>query len=189
MIKFKNVNFIREDKVILQDINLEMKADERWIILGKNGSGKSTLLEMINGYHFPSAGQVEVLGNLYGRCDVREVRRQIGYISQSLLEKLTLRDSVWEIVATGEYGYLRFYERIPVEVHDKAIQMLKRFKLDHLKDQPMGVVSQGERKKIMMARAMMTDPAILVMDEPCSGLDLFERERFLSDLEQWRQQN
>ena len=89
----------------MDDVSIEMKSDENWVILGRNGSGKTTLLEMMTGYMFPSSGRVEVLGHVYGQCDVREVRKSIGYISQSLLEKLTLSDPVWEVVATGAYAF------------------------------------------------------------------------------------
>jgi iron complex transport system ATP-binding protein len=100
-----------------------------------------------------------------------------------------LRDPAWEVVATGEYGFLRFYENIDPAVQQKAIDMLHKVRLGHLQNQPLGLLSQGERKKIMLARAMMTDPSILIMDEPCAGLDLFEREHFLSALEQFEQQD
>lgn len=167
MIQLKNVHFIRNDRPILSDISLEMKEGEHWVVLGKNGSGKTTLLELITGYQFPSKGDVVVNGFHYTECDVREARKKIGYISQSLLEKLTLRDPVLEIVATGEYGYLRFYEEVPPEVEEKASQLIDWVGLPHLKNQPIGMLSQGERKKIMLARALMSDPSILIMDEPC----------------------
>lgn len=182
MIKLKQIYFRREDRQILNDVNLTMSPGEHWAILGRNGSGKTTILEMINGYLFPSSGKVEVLGNRYGECDVREVRRRIGYISQSLVDKLTLRDPVWEVVATGEYGYLRFYQEIPGEVVDKALGMLERVRLSHVRNQPFGTLSQGERKKVLLARTLMSDPAVLILDEPCSGLDLYEREQFLSSM-------
>lgn len=184
MIKVSNVSFKRELRTILKDIHFEIRTGEHWVILGRNGSGKTTILDMLNGYLFPSSGQIEVLGQLYGTVDVREVRRSIGYVSQALMDKLALRDPVWEVIATGKYGYLRFYENISDEVRDKALAMLKLVRLEHLKDQPIGLCSQGERKKLMLARALMSDPKILIMDEPCSGLDLYERERFLADLEQ-----
>lgn len=184
VLSLSNVDFIREERDILSDIDIEVNPGEHWVILGKNGSGKTTILEMINGYQFPSRGQVEVLGYTYGKCDVREVRKKVGYISQSLYEKLNPGDPVWEVVATGEYAFLRFYEEIAPEVIEKALQKLDQIKLRHLADQPLGTLSQGERKKIMLARALMTSPQILIMDEPCSGLDLFERERLLETVNQ-----
>lgn len=182
MIQLQNLYLRREDNQILDGVSLEMKEGEHWVILGKNGSGKTTLLEMMTGYMFPSSGTIEVLGNVYGQCDVREVRKKIGYISQSLLEKMTLRDPVWEAVATGEYSFLRFYETIPDEVQAKAFALLDEVKLGHLRNNTLGSLSQGERKKVMLARALMSEPKVLIMDEPCAGLDLYEREKLLADI-------
>ena len=189
MIRLERIRFIRDGRVILDDVNLHIRKGEHWVILGRNGSGKTTILELITGYLFPSSGTVRVLGHEYGTVDLREIRKRIGYISQSLLEKMTLRDPVWEAVATGEYGYLRFYHEIPEDVKRKALAMLEKVGLLHVKDQPLGTLSQGERKKIMLARALMTDPSILILDEPCSGLDLYERERLLADIDAIGRQN
>jgi iron complex transport system ATP-binding protein len=188
MIHLSEIAFIREDRNILLDVHLHVQKGEHWVILGRNGSGKTTLLEMINGYEFPTRGKVEVLGNLYGTCDVREVRKSIGYISQSLFEKLNLSDPVWEVVATGEYAFLRFYQEISEEVKQKAIRMLERVKLGHVLNQPLGSLSQGERKKVMLARSLMMNPSILIMDEPAAGLDLYEREKLINDINELSEQ-
>ncbi|WP_068775619.1 ABC transporter ATP-binding protein [Paenibacillus sp. FJAT-26967] len=189
MIHMTDIHFIREQRHILHDVSFHANKGENWVLLGKNGSGKTTLLEMMTGYQFPSRGKVEVLGNRYGQCDVREVRKKIGYNSQSLFEKLNLADTVWEVVATGEYAYLRFYQEIPEEIKRKAHGMLEKIGLPHVAGQPLGTLSQGERKKVMLARSMMLQPQLLILDEPCSGLDLYEREKLLTSIQDFSDQD
>lgn len=182
MIQLQGLTFRRGERDILRGVNLHVKQGEHWTLLGRNGCGKSTILEMITGYLFPTSGTIDVLGNRYGRCDVREVRKKIGYISPSLIEKMTLQDPVWEIVASGAFAYLRFYEEIADEVKERAYIELQRVGLAALAEQPFGTLSQGERKKVLLARTMMVSPELLILDEPCAGLDLYERERFLQTL-------
>ncbi len=189
MISLQHLSLIRGNRHILNDVSIEMKPGENWVILGRNGSGKTTLLEMMTGYMFPSSGRVEVLGQVYGQCDVREVRKSIGYISQSLLEKLTLSDPVWEVVATGAYAFLRFYQDIPEEAKSLAYSLLNEMDFGRLAELPLGTLSQGERKKVMLARSLMSNPKILIMDEPCAGLDLYEREKMLHEIDRLRQRN
>lgn len=182
MIHLQQLVWRREDRDIIREVDLHLNAGEHWTLLGRNGCGKTTLLEMINGYLFPTSGTIDILGHRYGDCDVREVRKQIGYISSSLIEKLTLRDPVWEIVAGGYYAFLRIYEEVPTEVREQAYAELTRVGIRHLAEQPFGTLSQGERKKVLLARMMMHVPKLLILDEPCSGLDYYEREKYLEAL-------
>lgn len=189
MISMQHISLQRDDNLILDDVSIQINKGENWAILGRNGSGKTTLLEMMTGYLFPSKGRIEVLGNVYGQCDVREVRKQIGYISPTLLEKMSLTDPIWEVVATGAYAFLRFYQDIPEEVKEKSIQLLRDMNLGGLVDHPLGTLSQGERKKVMLARCLMGNPKLLIMDEPCAGLDLYEREKMLVEIDHLRQRD
>ncbi|MNM86771.1 ABC transporter ATP-binding protein [Paenibacillus ihuae] len=189
MISLQHLTLRREQSLILDDVSLEMKQGENWVILGRNGSGKTTILEMMTGYLFPSSGSVEVLGYKYGQCDLREVRKEIGYIGPSLMEKLSLSDPVWEVVATGAYAYLRFYQAIPQQVQEQAVKLLEDMNLGELAYHPFGTLSQGERKKAMLARCLMADPKLLIMDEPCAGLDLYEREKMLAEIDKLKQRN
>lgn len=189
MISLQHLTLRRDESLILDDVSLEMKDGENWAILGRNGSGKTTLLEMMTGYLFPSSGSVEVLGYKYGQCDLREVRKEIGYIGPSLMEKMSLTDPVWEVVATGAYAYLRFYQDIPAKVKKQAINLLEDMNLGSMAFHPFGTLSQGERKKAMLARCLIANPKLLIMDEPCAGLDLFEREKMLAEVDKLRQRN
>lgn len=183
MIELKQLTLRRGQRDILRGVDLTVKEGEQWVLLGRNGCGKTTMLEMITGYMFPTTGTVDVLGNRYGQVDVREVRKKIGYIGTTLIEKLTLRDPLWEIVAGVANAYLRVYEAVSDDVRERAREELERVGLAHLSEQPFGTLSQGERRKALLARTMMADPRLLILDEPCAGLDLFEREKFLDSLE------
>ncbi|OUM99534.1 MAG: molybdenum ABC transporter ATP-binding protein [Paenibacillaceae bacterium ZCTH02-B3] len=182
MIHLHQLTWRREDRQILKGVDLHIGKGERWVLLGRNGCGKTTVLEMICGYLFPTTGRVEVLGHVYGTVDLRELRKRIGYIGPSLVEKFTLRDPVWEIVAGGLFAYLRIYEKVDDEVYRRALEELARVRLKDKAHQPFGTLSQGERKKALLARTMMANPDLLILDEPCAGLDPYEREKFLEAL-------
>ena len=182
MIHLHQLTLRRGERDILRGVDLHVAPGEHWALLGRNGCGKTTVLEMITGYLFPTTGTVDVLGNRYGQVDVREVRKKIGYIGPSLVEKFTLRDPVWEIVAGGAFAYLRIYERVSDEIVERSRRELARVGLLDMADQPFGTLSQGERKKALLARTMMASPELLILDEPCAGLDLYEREKFLDAL-------
>jgi iron complex transport system ATP-binding protein len=184
MISVENVSWIRDGETILHDVNWQVQPGEHCAVLGMNGSGKTSLINIVTGYEWPSKGKVSVLGYRYGECDLREVRKEIGIVNPMMDRMLHHRDSVQEIVLSGYYASIGIYEKVTEEVRSLAMRSMKQMGIAHLADKPFGVLSQGERKKTLIARALIHEPKLLILDEPCSGFDLHARESFLSQLEQ-----
>lgn len=160
-----------------------MEKGEHWSILGLNGSGKTTLLNVVNGYLFPSSGKVEVLGHVFGKANIPDLRKEIGYISSSLQLKLKEFDNVLAIVLSGKFASIGLYEAVEQKDVDQALEYLRLLQCEYLQDEQYGLLSQGERQRILIARALMANPKILILDEPCNGLDLIAREELLKFIE------
>jgi len=169
---------------LLKDINWTIREKEHWALLGLNGSGKTTLLNIINGYNWPTKGEVSVLGHRFGEIDLRELRKAIGWVSSSLQEKLYASDKTQHVIISGKYATIGLYERVSEEELQQAESFMKTLGCGHLWDREFRTCSQGEKQKILIARALMADPQILILDEPCNGLDLFSRERLLESIAQ-----
>ena len=182
IVQIDNVHYRRNGSDILQEINWQVNEGEHWAILGPNGSGKTTLLQLLNGYIWPSSGGIHVLNRKLGTIDVRELRQKIGWLSSSILPLLHQHNESWEIVVTGKYGALAMYEEIQEEDKERAFEILTIQKSDHLARKPFGLLSQGEKQKILMCRALMANPKLLIMDEPCTGLDIRAREDLLTHI-------
>ena len=186
ILSYKNVSFRRDGREILKNINWEIKKDENWALLGLNGSGKSTLLSMIPAYTFATSGEVSVFEKKFGTCVWAEVKEKVGFVSSSLntfsdsLNNQTLNN----IVLSGKYNSIGIYQEITQKDREKANNIIKDFKLSHLKLNKYITLSQGEQRKTLLARAFMNDPSLLILDEPCSGLDIRAREIFLKTLEE-----
>ncbi|MBS4206068.1 ABC transporter ATP-binding protein [Lederbergia citrea] len=182
IVSFKNVSWRRSGQEILSEINWDMEQNERWAILGLNGSGKTSLLNIVNGYYFPSAGEVTVLGNRFGKTSLPELRKEIGYVSSSLERFAQVLDyeTVEEIVVSGKFASFGLYEQVSKTDWEKADALINSFRLDYLKGKPYHLLSQGEKRRVLIARALMSSPRILILDEPCSGLDILSREEVLS---------
>ena len=186
ILSYKNVSFRRDGREILKNINLEIKKDENWALLGLNGSGKSTLLSMIPAYTFATSGEVSVFEKKFGTCVWAEVKEKVGFVSSSLntfsdsLNNQTLNN----IVLSGKYNSIGIYQEITQKDREKANNIIKDFKLSHLKLNKYITLSQGEQRKTLLARAFMNEPSLLILDEPCSGLDIRAREMFLKTLEE-----
>ena len=186
ILSYKNVSFRRDGREILKNINWEIKKDENWALLGLNGSGKSTLLSMIPAYTFATSGEVSVFEKKFGTCVWAEVKEKVGFVSSSLntfsdsLNNQTLNN----IVLSGKYNSIGIYQEITQKDREKANNIIKDFKLSHLKLNKYITLSQGEQRKTLLARAFMNEPSLLILDEPCSGLDIRAREMFLKTLEE-----
>lgn len=183
LIHLKDVTVIRNRKVLLKDITWDVKKGEHWSILGLNGSGKTTLLNVINGYIFPTSGTVEVLGQVFGKTYIPDLRKEIGYISSSLQLQLKEYEEVLSIVLSGKFASIGLYEAVEKKDVERGLQYLKLLQCEHLQSERYGILSQGERQRVLIARALMAEPKILILDEPCNGLDLLTREELLHIIE------
>lgn len=184
IIQLENVSLKRNGKWILRHINWEVKRGEHWVIYGLNGAGKTALLNLLNGYFFPTEGKVKVLGGEFGQVNLREfVRRRIGLVSSSLQERFYRNDSAYEIVLSGAFASIRLFETPDDAMRAKAKQLLQELGCMEYADREYGTLSQGEKQRILIARAMMNDPQILVLDEPANALDFIAREQFLETVE------
>lgn len=184
---YKKVSFVRDGRKILDDINWQIKENENWALIGLNGSGKSTLLSMLPAYVFPSSGELWVFENKFGACFWKEVRDKLGFVSSALQNNFSStlnRQSLENIVISGVYNSIGIYQEVADEVKNKAEKIIENFKISYIKDKIFGSLSQGEQRRTLLARAFMNEPKLLILDEPCSGLDITARESFLKNLQE-----
>ncbi|HEX4335689.1 MAG TPA: ATP-binding cassette domain-containing protein [Polyangiaceae bacterium] len=167
---------------ILDDVRWRIEPSEHWALVGPNGCGKSTLLSILSGDLWPSVGTIRVLGQEYGRVDKRELRKRIGLVNSALFGALPTEDTGEEIAASGLMAMIGKLGALPPDALDRGRAALAKVSALSTTKKPYGVLSQGERQRVMIARALVNDPALLILDEACSGLDPVARERFLDDL-------
>ncbi len=183
MIRLGDVRMRRDDTVILDGVTWEVPAHRHTALLGLNGSGKTAMLQVVTGYMPPSGGEVEVLGYRRGKSDMREVRQYIGWVSTALGERIHSRDSALDVVVSGRYATIGLWEAPTAEDYAAAREQLAFMGCDQLAERRYAVLSQGEKQRVLIARALVARPKLLILDEPCSGLDPAARERFLSFVE------
>jgi iron complex transport system ATP-binding protein len=183
ILEISNLRIERGGTVILNDVNWRAQAGEHWVILGANGSGKTSLLSALTGYLMPTAGEIFLLGETYGRSDWRELRKQVGLVSSSVRQMMADEEPALETVASGKYAMIDFWGRLSRTDKAGALRLLQQVECEYLAGRPWGVLSQGERQRVLVARALVAKPRVLILDEPCAGLDPAAREHFLQFLQ------
>ena len=173
----------RGNTVILQDIRWQVLSNEHWVILGANGSGKTSLLSALTGYLTPTAGEVVVLGERYGRTDWRQLRLRLGLVSSSIRQMIPPDEPALETVVSGRYAMIDFWGKMTQADRRRARHILRQIECLALAERPWLFLSQGERQRVLIGRALMANPAVLILDEPCAGLDPAAREHFLQFLQ------
>jgi iron complex transport system ATP-binding protein len=179
ILEISNLRIQRDGVVILDDVSWRVERGQHWAILGANGSGKTSLLSALTGYLMPTAGEILLLGKIYGQSDWRELRKKIGLVSSSVRQMMADDEPALETVASGKYAMIDFRGRLTSGEKSRARKLLKQVDGEHLAERPWRVLSQGERQRVLISRALMAKPRVLILDEPCAGLDPAAREHFL----------
>jgi iron complex transport system ATP-binding protein len=187
VLELRDVRFVRQGRVLLDDISFRVRAGEHWALIGPNGAGKSTILSLCGALQHPTGGTVHVLGRQLGRVELQELRRSIGHVNprHPLTSALPIRD----VVLTGLTGTV---ERVPRwepsgDDVERASGFIELLGLSDRAGEPWTTLSQGERGRTLIARALMTDPQLLLLDEPSTGLDVAAREQLLDTVDRVRE--
>lgn len=179
-----HVSVVRPGKLLLSDVSWRVEPGERWVVIGANGAGKTTLMQIIGAALYPTTGDAEVLGARLGEVDVFDLRTRIGFAGSSIADRIPPGEKVLDAVMSAAHAVLgRWNEAYEGLDKDRAVQILSELGIGGLLERTFGTLSEGERKRTLVARALMTDPELLLLDEPGAGLDLGAREDLLASLE------
>src|SRR6202167_3010768 len=183
ILDISNLKIQRDGVTILNGVNWRADRGQHWVILGANGSGKTSLLSALTGYLMPTSGEIVLLGKQYGKSDWRELRNRIVLVSSSVRQMMADDEPALETVVSGKFAMIDFWGKLSRADKNQGLKILRQIECLYLANREWRVLSQGERQRILIGRALMARPRVLILDEPCAGLDPAAREHFLQFLQ------
>jgi iron complex transport system ATP-binding protein len=183
VLEVEDLRIERGVTALIHDISWRVNAGEHWVALGANGSGKTSLLRALTGYLMPTEGEIRLLEEVYGESDWRELRKKIGLVSSAVRELMSDSEPALDAVVTGKYAMVDHWGEVLEEDRKAGMRILRQIECAHLAERPWAYLSQGERQRVLIGRALMAKPKLLILDEPCAGLDPAAREHFLQFVE------
>lgn len=183
ILDIRDLEISRGDTTILSGVSWRVESNQHWTLLGPNGCGKTSLLSALTGYLTPTDGTVSVLGETFGESDWRELRKHVGIVSSSIRQMMNDSEPALQSVVSGKYAMIDYWGRVTAADKRRALAVLRDVEAAHLANRPWLFLSQGERQRVLIGRALMAPVRLLILDEPCTGLDPLAREHFLKFLQ------